>query len=318
MEVGEPITEPQFLDDDVHNEKTCPWHKDGKKKAKKMDPVDPDDDSKIMPPNDGGKLGRNLTDAKNKRPTVDTVEIKYKAGDLLFFKSGKKTKEVQAYKNSSTNVEYDLQYAPHHLIPGNESLKGNLVVAFLGDTDTISNFANGQTSHIKDGFSAGYDVNDADNGVWLPSPYALSMANRWPSEPGVKVIKRRRGVALGESTEKFKEAYVAASIEATGRQFHMRHKAYSSKVQTLLTSIGERLCMMVTGTCPIAESSDDGSNKFDPPPGLVARLNVMSSNLDRLLTGSRWQPPMFADDMTRQYSLDLKKVKAQAALQQVL
>ena len=309
---------PQFLNEDVHSEKTCPWHKDGKQKAKKMDPVDPDDDGHAMPPNDGGKLGRNMTTAKDDPPSCTSLDIRYKAGDVLFFKAGKKNKEVQTYKNSATDVPYGLQYAPHHLIPGNESLKGSMVVSFLGDAETITEFAGGQPSHIKDGFSCGYDVNDAANGVWLPSPYALSMCNEWPSEPGIDVVKKRRGVSLASTTEAFKHAYVAACIEETGRQFHMRHKEYSTEVQNILNAIGERMCMMVTGTCPLAESSNDGSDKFDPPPGLVARLNVLSSNLNRLLTGTRWQPPMYTDDLTRQYADDLKTVKAKARMTKVI
>src|SRR6185503_4268509 len=149
--------------------------------------------------------------------------------------------EVRIYKKTRAEVPYDLQYAPHHLIPGNESLKGNAVVCFLGDDPSIEEFKGGQSSVIKEGFSTGYDVNLAENGVWLPSPYALSMKNEWPSAPGINVIKKRKGIDLAETTESFKHAYVAESIEETGRQFHMRHKEYSTEVQNILGAIAERL-----------------------------------------------------------------------------
>ena len=318
MQVGEAITMPQFLNDEVHDENTCPWHKDGKKNAKKMPKVSPDDDSKAMPPNDGGDLGKAMKAAKKHRPDIDSIWIRYKADARLTFKSGKKDKEVQSYAKGTKEVEYALQYAPHHLIPGNESLKGSALISFLGDDGTIEEFKGGQSSMIKEGFSCGYDVNVADNGVWLPSPYALSMQNDWPSEPGIKVIKKRSGLELGDTTESFKRAYVAESIEETGLQFHMRHKEYSTEVQNILGAIAERLYGMAFGNCPIADKSNSGDDKFDPPPGLAARLHVLSSNLDMLLTGSRWQPPMFTDALTCEYSTDLKQVKAKAKLKKVL
>jgi hypothetical protein len=319
MEVGEAVSVPQFLNDDVHNEKTCPWHADGKKKAKKMAPTDPDDDSSAMAPNDGGTLGQNLKKSGYDPPSVDEVWIRYKTEDEpLYFKSGRKKKEVRIYKKTRAEVPYDLQYAPHHLIPGNESLKGNAVVCFLGDDPSIEEFKGGQSSVIKEGFSTGYDVNLAENGVWLPSPYALSMKNEWPSAPGINVIKKRKGIDLAETTESFKHAYVAESIEETGRQFHMRHKEYSTEVQNILGAIAERLFGMAFGNCPIAEDSNDGDDKVDPPPGLPGRLHVLSANLRTLVTGKRWQPPIFVDELTQQYADDLKTVKAQARLTKVL
>jgi hypothetical protein len=205
--------------------------------------------------------------------------------------------------------DYDLQYAPHHLIPGNESLKGSSVVSFLGDDDTIEEYAEGAASHIKEGFSVGYDVNANENGVWLPSPYALSMANSWPSEPGVKVIKKRLGQKLADDTEDFKMAYVAASIEEGGnRQFHMRHKEYSDKVIEILQAIGARMKLMAASECPIAKSSKKGG-KFDPPMGLRGRLDVLSGNLRRLTIGAVWRDPLFTDKLTKDYAEDTANMK---------
>jgi hypothetical protein len=262
-----------------------------------------------MPPNDGGELGKHMTAAKDKPPKPDTIDVSYEPGVKVKFKAGKKSKVVQTYEESTNDETYALQYAPHHLIPGNESLKGSHIVPFMGDDNAIGEFAEGQSSHIKDGFSIDYDVNQADNGVWLPSPYALSMANTWPSEPGINVIKKRKTVKLAQSTEAFKAAYVAASIECCDRQFHMRHKEYSTEVQTVLNMIAEKMGLMCMGECPIAAASASAGDKIDPPMGLPARLKVLSENLRRLLTGPVWRDPIFTDSASKEYATDLKNMK---------
>ncbi|BFU91457.1 MAG: hypothetical protein NTAFB01_26440 [Nitrospira sp.] len=320
MDVGEAVTASEFVDED-HNEQTCPWHQQSEKKKKKMEPVDPDDDSEAMAPNDGGTLGKNMTAGKEKPPRADTVTINYAPGEELEYTQGKKRelKTIQTYEKmkKSKKYEYDLQYAPHHLIPGNESLKGSPIVPFMGDDDSIAEYAKGQGSLIKEGFSILYDVNNADNGVWLPSPYALSMKNEWPAKPGIKVIKRRLGEDVADETEDFKTAYVSESIRVSGRQFHMRHKGYSDKVREILKTIAQRLKLMATDECPIAMTSED-DGKFNPPMGLVGRLNVLSANLKGLLVGGLWRPPLYTDAMTEEYAADLKDVERKGKIRKVV
>ncbi len=314
MELGEIISVPDFVSEEKHNKKVCPWHNPNPPgKAKVMDAQEPDEDTNEMPNNLGTKLGKNLGD----RPEGE-VWVEYEQGSVLRFEQGQKNKTVQTYKESDEYIYYyDLQYAPHHLIPGNESLKDSEVVPFLGDEDVIKNF--GKTSYIKKGCSVGYDVNHEDNGVWLPSPYALSMKNKWPSSQGIKVIKKRKGVDVAEEAERFIRAYVAAGIEASdNKQFHMRHADYSAEVKKALNAIGDRLLLMVDSSCPIAkDSQEDG--KVDPPMGLKARLNVLSNNLERLLTGSLWRAPIFTDELTKQYADErLEKTKKRGRMTKVL
>ena len=319
MEVGEPITTPEiFVSEELHNKKICPWHEQGGASSQQMDATDPDEDTEQMPPNDGGKLGRNMTDEGDTPPSVNEVAISYQPSSTIKYKSGKKTKTAQTYVESDDDEPYGLQYAPHHLIPGNESLKGSDIVSFLGDENAITNFAAGKPSHIKNGKSVGYDVNNAGNGVWLPSPYALSMKNNWPAEPAIRVLKRRKKTGLARTTEEFKAAYVAATIEVNDTQFHMRHKDYSTKVKEILDTIAERLALMACGMCPIAAESGAGDDKFEPPGGLKARLVVLSSNLRRLLTGSVWRDPLYTDDMTREYADDLKHSDKQGRIAKVV
>lgn len=282
-------------------------------KSAVMEPQAPDEDTDVMPKNLGTQLGKNLGN-----PPRGEVTIEYKQGTTLRFKQGRKMKTVQTYSKEDDCIYcYDLQYAPHHLIPGNESLKNSSVVPFLGDKNAIQHF--GTESHIKDGMTVGYDVNDAKNGVWLPSPYALSMSNQWPSDDGLEVIKKRHGQRVANETEALRMAYVAAAIEVSGnRQFHMRHVDYSKEVKKALNAIAERLALMAGGSCPIAAKSENDS-KYDPPMGLPSRLNALSGNLRRLLTGSVWRSPIFTDKLTQRYAEErLNKTGAKGNVKQVL
>lgn len=307
------VAVPELLMDEDHNENTCPWHSKTTPKVAVMEPMDPDEDTEAMPPNDGGKLGRNLNGSKEHPPTAQKVKISYEPGTAVICRSGKKAKSVQPYESNDDTHEYGLQYAPHHLIPGNESLKGTAVVPFLGDDDVIAEFAaEDAPSKIKKGQTVGYDVNRAANGVWLPSPYALSMQNLWPGDAGVTALKKRKLYDLAGETEDFHMAYVAASITASGdRQFHMRHKKYSDKVSEILEAIGTKLTLMVGGACSIAARNEDG--KFNAPTGLRARLDVLSGSLKSLLIGPVWRPPLYTDKLTEKYTIDMKLLKTKAS-----
>ena len=325
MEIGEAVDPPEFVntDEDLHDEKTCPWCQPKQKQgeSEELAKEDPEDDVVgAIPPNDGGALGRKMTDAGSPRPEL-VVEISYRRGSVVRFQSGMKARVVSLYEKTLDDYveKYDVQYASHHLIPGNESLKGSAVIPFMGDAGSISEYAGGQPSKIKEGGFIGYDVNSAPNGEWLPSPYALSMRNDWPAERDVEVLKRRMGLDLGEITEAFKAAYVAAAIERSGRQFHMRHKDYSIKVQGILDAVGRRLHLMSEGgVCPVAGLSKSKDGKFDPPHGLVGRLKILSGTLRRLVTGAIWRPPLYADSRTEEYAQDLAKAKEKVEIEKVV
>ncbi|WP_444993946.1 hypothetical protein [Aliikangiella sp. IMCC44359] len=319
MQLGESISIPEFFNDEKHSEKTCPWHSEEKEaKPDQMELQAPDEDTDIMPANLGTKLGKNLGKKENKE-----VWVQYKADALVKWEVGVKKKEkvAQTYTYDDEWLYcYELQYAPHHLIPGNESLKGSKVVAFLGDNNVITHYKKGGIStKIKDNQSVGYDVNQRLNGVWLPSPYALSMSNKWPSTDGMKVILKRLGKTFYEQSEEFKHAYVAEAIRVSnGAQFHMRHVDYSNEVKKALNKMGEKLKLMAGGECPEAsKSKDDG--KFDAPKGLGGNLNKLSGNLKRFLTGSVWRAPLYTDKvLMEEYVKSLKQTKKKGQIDKIL
>jgi hypothetical protein len=316
-QLGESIAPGDLLSDEEHSEKTCPWHQKNQGQGSEMEEPIPDDDAPdAIPANKGGTLGKNLTAAGDTTPDATEVTITYVKGSKLRYKAGRKTKTVQTYKESDEDVPYDLQYAPHHLIPGNESLKNSGVVPFMGDKSSIKKYSN--ASHIKKNQFIGYDVNSAKNGVWLPSPYALSNKNGWPAEQGMDVLKKRPGIDLSQ-TEDFKEAYVAESIRQSGNlQFHMRHVDYSDMVRKTLDAIGDKMAGMASGNCPIAAMSASEDGEFDAPYGLVGRLNVLSANLKRHLIGKIWREPLFTDEMTKKYAQDLRDTKKSLKITKVM
>lgn len=314
-QLGEAVAIGVFVSEDqTHSKATCPWHDETT--ASSADPMEDqlvDEDSHgAIPANMGKKLGSNLNKAGEKPPSADEVSIAYRAGETVAFKQAGKNKRVQTYEKVEVETyDYPLQYAPHHLIPGNESLKGSKVLAYMGAESVIGAYDPPSASKIKDGLSIGYDVNAAANGVWLPSPYALSMRNKWPSQDGLKVVLQRMKQVVVDESESFKRAYAAAGIEAAGhRQFHMRHEDYSAKVQEILDAMANKL-RLLSAKCPVAaEGKEDG--KFDPPAGLKVRLDALSGRMKTMLTGAVWRPPFFTDDLSEEYAASLKKVRRSA------
>jgi hypothetical protein len=276
-ELGESIAPPQFVQEGVHSESTCPWHdKTDPPAATPMDPQADNEDSangeelQPMAANNGKKLGENLGG-------MDDTNIDVR------------------YPGASAPKQEALQWAPHHLIPGNASLKNSAVVPYLGDDGVIAKFGNG--SKIKEGQTVGYNVNDAANGVWLPSPYALSMKGKWPTNPAAK------------------NAYVTAAIDSTGgtRQFHFCHTTYSNAVRDILEELGAKLTLVNDkGVCPLANAQT--SDKFDAPMGLKPRLNTISSQLRRITSGPVWQPPFTDDTLVAQYLSTKAITKTQGLL----
>jgi hypothetical protein len=322
-DLGESIAPPDFMSEVQHDKKTCPWHDESKASAKPMGETEGDDDAP-MPKNLGGKLKKNMLKAGDDPPDVDKISVSYKTLDRSVsyqtVEKGKTKDRLQPIFRDSDPKEYRLQYAPHHLIPGNESLKDNPLVAFLGDDSVIKNFNDeGISSKIIEGHSVGYDVNRAQNGVWLPSPYAVTMgSNLWGAEAGLVALESAEGPAAVDLVHKFRAAYVAESIARSGgRQFHMRHVKYSELVAGILEKIAQKMIVLASGGCPLSGEKKKG-DKIEPPMGLPGRLDVISGQMKLLLTGSVWRSPAFADSLTETYAATLKKAASTPPVDKIL
>lgn len=147
--------------------------------------------------------------------------------------------------------------AAHHLIPGNASLKK--VPSLL----KLMEKSKGEiTSDI------GYNVNSAQNGIWLPANYGV----RPDSEFGCKW-----------SAYGFQDDYARTSMEKAGSQFHDAHPTYSDKVKATLRSLADKINLKKPEKCGICD--DQISDKARPPYGLVGRLNGVSRQHRRFLSG---------------------------------
>lgn len=141
---------------------------------------------------------------------------------------------------------------PHHLIPGNESLKEV--------QDILYWIHEGQGLIEND---IGYNVNNESNGIWLPSNNSMRNDPRWKDED-------------------FKIAYAQRAMEEAGAVFHDRHlNPYSDFVKQILQKIANRMWGIDAQDpdCKYKTEGGSGDKHFKPPYALVSRLNGVSARL---------------------------------------
>jgi hypothetical protein len=149
---------------------------------------------------------------------------------------------------------------PHHLVPGNESLKVSNLLEWLFEGDKIN-------------ADVGYDVNNAKNGVWLPSNN--SMRSTSPQRQGANW-----------DNPALKKAYVIAAMDKAHGHFHDRHGTpYSDFVTKILNKIADRLngIKHLDVNCPY-QTERAGDGRFKPPLYLYTRLNGVSTRLKTYLS----------------------------------
>jgi hypothetical protein len=201
-----------------------------------------------------------------------------------------KNLEAESYNQETLEItlqvgrkkkKYDVQYTAHHLIPGNESWP---------ETDLLKWVDDSKGEIVKD---IGYDINDYTNGTDLPGIHGIG------------------STAWSASSENFKKAYAFGAMKATSslRQFHDRHPAYSDFVVKVLDKIALKLEQKKSNTNYPGCGRDDcgGTRKkpYEPPYGLLSRLEGVALRLEGYLTGSErtWRKPI----ITSRFSLMYKK-----------
>lgn len=151
---------------------------------------------------------------------------------------------------------YDLQPDAHHLIP-------------ITSMDKAASLRQPWVEGSETAGPIGYDINDENNGVWLPSTRPISSSAPWKSNsPGVK------------------KAFVEAAMTAARQQIHSGgHPQYNDYVQAKLNGIGDALAAVrsTSGACPLED--EDGK----PPPlyALVERLHGVADGLRPFLAATR-------------------------------
>lgn len=239
-ELAEPV-DVAFVSDDPWE---CPFdHKPrkGKEKFNVMPPVDGKDT------NDSTLLGKNL-DAQS--AGMEIIEIGMKIG--------------------SKARKLDVQYTPHHVIPGNETWPDTKLLKWVDKKDgTITG-------------DVGYDVNDATNGIDLPGIHGLGEGGWTGTGP---VFQQ-------------KYAFAAMACSAPHRQFHDRHNAYSEWVVNVLDAIAAKLEGADGNDLPGCGKDGCGGKKkkpYDPPYGVLGRVEGVAGRLKMKLQGaaSNWEMPIF-------------------------
>ncbi|MHC4216007.1 MAG: AHH domain-containing protein [Planctomycetota bacterium] len=196
---------------------------------------------------------------------------------------------------------YPYSRSAHHLIPGNASLRDSNLMAFIKKGDKIFG-------------DIGYDVNGAENGIWLPTHAALSTemaeGKLLPGED-----EAMKYAALTKKVEEdgqenpyfatFQQRYTFNIMKKTNRQFHDAHPDYNIFVSKVLEKINVNLINISSG-CKECKKVKSPDGKLPPYHQLVNRLNSVSSRLRPLLLGSpvSWRPPVFTSRFAAQLAAD--------------
>lgn len=241
-----------------HDKKDCPFCKSNDVEkpdnivSKDENDLEEDCDKRLIS-NASGELDRNMAGANAPRPRDWFIDIS---------QLGCSSRPHRVIAN------------PHHLIPGNESLKKatELLKWIFGAKNLIES-------------DIGYNVNNQRNGVWLPSNNGMRGNRKW------------------KSGSAFKAKYAALAMDKAGGHFHDRHNTpYSQSVTEVLNKIADRMNGIDSrANCPYkTEKGEDG--KYTPPYALVARLNGVSERLRGYLkTGSQPQASYYTSKLVLKF-----------------
>jgi hypothetical protein len=265
-----------------------------------FDHTDPD-----KPPTVNNQLvGNGQTLGKNMAPAQTTITYEKNRTDVPGDSPYPEKLETNSFPILIHGFKYPLTAAAHHLIPAQESLK---------KADTLLEVMVGGNLYPTD---IGYEVNGAENGVWLPGNYAVggSGTGEWTSAPSV--LPDNEGIpprlppaptpAAGSSSltgnrHEFldpnrKGKYVRQATKFVGGQFHDRHVEYSKLVLSTLDKLAElykKKQMKSLDSCPKCKKIREKRSKLGTPFRLAHTLNSVSKKYRGYLVGSRGHKEVF-------------------------
>jgi A nuclease family of the HNH/ENDO VII superfamily with conserved AHH len=280
MEVGELV---KVALEAPHTKEGCPFcrpkeevNEENYLRAKYDEDIETDNDSD----NCSGTLAKNLKERpQGLRREVPAIEKKETAPihDMEMASAPGRDWHQWVYDAGLIPV----LYGAHHLIPGNDGLTSSDLYKgkWLGPED------NGP-----DADNVGYNINSANNGMWLPGNYA---------------VRPWKGI-----DSNWQEAYAFLAMLDTNRQFHDSHKPYSKVVRKALNNLSKLMKKMAQKGCP-NPSCGSGAKKGEPPYHLNSRLNAISNHLSKHLRGDpirNWKNPMFTSGWAKEYRDYVKKL----------
>ena len=247
-----------FLNEDKHNEDDCPFCN-----SKDNEPV-------IVENVLEQEADEDVSEKLGLEAGIDGFKHKNCAGALGTALGGEASiPALKGVTRDDWEQELDVAYAAHHLIPGN----GSLAKSDLYKCGKYLRYEGQKEGNI------GYNINCAQNGVWLPGNYAYSQKHTG-SEWGPK------GKTFKSKYEVSPQAYVARVIEKSGRQFHDAHSAYNRFVKSQLNKIKDKLDQGIEQPwCPEGKKREESNDEAVRPLYiLVGRLGHISSRMKRKLT----------------------------------
>lgn len=322
MQLGEPLAIGSVDENDVE----CPFDHD-------LEPPKVDNDLIGV----GGKLARKMKSATTTylydKYKQDTAPVKNPKDIPTHPFVGKaKPVKITVEADGRTFVhEYPVSCAAHHCIPAQESLKESPLLTFMvkkGASEPVKDSSYSTGSVWAD---VGYDVNGAQNGVFLPGSYAVGGGRGgmgvWASnedgdeddveDPSESVADPNSPQLTGPlneiSEQNRKWLYVSQAMDMCPGQFHDRHVDYSQFVQGVLKKIFQNYKMLykemiVEAKCPKCKEKASKLKEIGIPTpfGLVTRLNKVSSNLKFCLNGPTWRPNIFTSKWCQAYMEAMK------------
>lgn len=182
--------------------------------------------------------------------------------------------------------------AAHHLIPSGDALAKTGLLEWLIKKGTTAE-AGTKTGSLKSvngkvDNNVGYDVNGAENGVWLPGPYA--MRGIWTTFTAETEPEDDPGGAGGggegpTETHPAQFEYAVVAMRKAKAQFHDAHRPYSKFVLDALNLLAARM-REITETAECEKCRDKIKNSGPPAPySLILRLNGVSKRLRGHLEG---------------------------------
>ncbi|MFH2001596.1 MAG: AHH domain-containing protein [Planctomycetota bacterium] len=272
-ELGELVSPPMMDDDELQ----CPFEHDKPGKVKNDLSNSPANLRKRLENGWSTKLwnseGDQIKPAENQKLLEPRPEEECPAGPV----------------NVDGN-EYPYSRSAHHLIPADAALPKSPLIEFMKEGKKVFG-------------DVGYDINGAENGIWLPTHHALSTEMKEGRVlPGEDVSIKYGGLTKKVKKEKqenpmfatFQQRFAYNVMKKTNRQFHDSHPAYSDFVIEVLKKINANL-IQLSGECKKCEEVVKQNGKLAPNHKLVSRLNALSCRLRNYLSGppEMWRLPLF-------------------------
>jgi hypothetical protein len=201
--------------------------------------------------------------------------------------------------------------AAHHLVPSGDALAKTALLEWLIKKGTTAQ-AGTKTGSLKTvngkvDNNVGYDVNGAENGVWLPGPYA--MRGIWTTfaagtdaedDPGGSGGAGMDGPA---ETHPAQFEYAVVTMKKARAQFHDAHRPYSKFVLDALNLVANKM-REITDTAECEQCRDKIKNSGPPAPySLIDRLNAISKRLRERLEGgpTGWKVNLWTSKWALEY-----------------